>query len=202
MKFKTLKSYLNFRSRCPFCKKSLYNKAETFLRGDGITVKSKTTLDNIIKFDLSEKCNDYLLTHDNYPTSYLTFNVTLFDQSKLGYRLKSVFDPEKEFPKGRFIDLFNRSHIHIISFCKNCSVDYFTTSLPLRCNENGVTEYVLYTETITYKKFLVQNNFIDNKLQIYMKDSAAPPIETDLYNLTLDNSEKFITRIKVVSTFS
>lgn len=196
MKCNSLKSYLSFRQKCPFCKKPLINKVETFLRTDRFSVRPFPTIDNILKFDLT--------INKLYPLrNYSVVKVTLFDLLKVGYRVKSAYEQEKELPKEEFIKIFNDSHLNIISSCSNkCEYNYFTTSLPLRMNERGITEYVLYTESVNYKKFIIHNNFIDNKLKIYLDNSTAPPIETDLYNLNVDTAMKFLTRIKVALTFS
>lgn len=199
-KFKTLSEYLSFKIICPFCKNPLWSKMETGLITTNGKIIGFLTRQNVLKYD-------YIIFNSSIISNLsdrLHMRIILSPDNKVEYKIKHFYEQKDVVSQNDFLKLFNDSHMQIMRVCQNkeCHYQYFTSSLPIRLNANGIDSYVIYNESVKYNKYIIQNDFVEDKLKIYVDGSSIPPLNADLFNLNSETSDKFINRVKMIITFS
>jgi hypothetical protein len=101
-------------------------------------------------------------------------------------------------------------HIELYCPSRSCGLNYCISSDNFRCdsvpNEPSVWKIRsvrLYMESFVVDNLWVQNDWIFNSTNIYLRDNAnTEPLRTKIMNLEGMGRDKIITRIKTLVTFS
>lgn len=197
MNFKNLSQYLLYKPTCPFCYQDLDTEVFT-----AITLSSLLVSDSERKIDGMH----YILTArvPPDPESATDFKIILRMDGKLSYVRANPRSYQSPVQRKHFIEAFNASHTQISQSCinKNCVLKYLKQSLPLFLDEEGLNPLQLYCETFEYNDYIFSNNYVDDVTEIYVKDSAVPPVKIKFYELTDQSTPLVFDRINIAVTFS
>lgn len=192
--FEFLSQFVSYKPQCPFCTKDLGVDVALSLQDFGLEVKNSQYHEHYIQFIFTAPIEQ----------SSVDFRVRIGLNNRITYKILNPQYWDKQIEKASFIEVFNRAHFQVFQNCINpeCKLNFFRQSLPLSIRNSKLEQVKLYNESLNYDKFLVQNDFIENKLKIYVAGSSAPPIDIKFFDLNKDTAQHLLTRIRVASVFS
>lgn len=197
--------FFAIKDRCVFCKSKLKSQFRNF-----------SVMHDDIPVVVAKKVDDKFCFRIQYVSQGGSLDADV--EINTGNNIINFFIPNKLEPDPRVQDFWFVKNIfegfgpHIELYCNNkeCKRKYYIASDVFKCepmipesNQFKLSRPQLYMESFSVNKFWVQNDWLFNSTNIYVRDNPdLGPIRVKLMDLESMDEEKLLTRIRTLVTFS
>lgn len=200
--FKNILDFTKIRTHCLFCNSKLVAELSNFsgtINKDIPLYSGQLDENNIFNFKLvyhSIYSSVNTVGHLNAETNNITFDEYQYTSDLFGVNIE--------------LDVFQELHPYIILNCENnkCKMSYYAATDILKhellsIEGAHINPVVFNWESFNYKKFWIQNDWVNMKTNIYsiMKPNVDP-ISYPLIDFRDYENDKLINRIKTLIVFN
>lgn len=197
--FPNIGSFILVRDKCPFCQERLRIRLTSFTKA--IPELNSPLIGSEFSFKLSRVTQEYTLEAKGLID--IRSNALVFVTPD-GSDTPSV---DQRLAWQVFEDL--SPVIELSCSNKKCKLQYHLRSCALKCNYLGkksdawmIRPLQLWYEGVVEKKYVAHNYFKDNSTAIFSRTHSSEPITTDMMDWEEMGSDKVLTRIRTLVTFS